>query len=180
MSFDKMKRVEKRGEKVYKLDGLNKMTQEEKLKYMIFLSNSQVSSEKDDLANISNISGIIMACVDQLNWAGFYILREDQLVLGPFQGLPACNRIDIGKGVCGKAVESGQIQVVEDVHLFPGHIACDDASNSELVLPLIKNGKVYGVLDLDSPIKNRFTELETKYFTKLRDLLVEKINWENI
>ena len=100
-----------------------------------------------------------MACVDKLNWAGFYFLRGGELVLGPFQGLPACNRIAIGKGVCGTAVKTREVQLVPDVHQFPGHIACDEASNSELVIPIIKDGRVHGVLDLDSPIKNRFTDL---------------------
>ena len=142
---------------MFKLEGIKRMNEEERLKYMNMLVRSQLSSEENDLANISNITGIIMACVDNLNWSGFYFLRDDILILGPFQGLPACNRIAIGKGVCGTAVETREIQLVPDVNLFPGHIACDDASQSELVIPLIKDGKVYGVLDLDSPIKNRFT-----------------------
>lgn len=156
------------------------MNEEERLKYMIILLKGQLSSEKDDLANISNATGIINACVDKLNWAGFYLLREDELVLGPFQGLPACNRIAIGKGVCGKAVETREIQLVPDVHLFPGHIACDSASNSELVVPIIKDSKVIGVLDLDSPIKERFSALHVEYFTKLVDVLNEYINWDKI
>lgn len=165
---------------MFKLDKVKDMTNEERLKYMLILVKSQLSSEKDDLANISNVTGIIMACVENLNWAGFYILRDDELVLGPFQGLPACNRIAIGKGVCGIAVKTREVQLVPDVHQFPGHIACDEASNSELVVPIIKEGKIYGVLDLDSPIKNRFTELEKEYFVKLVDILNEYINWENI
>lgn len=156
------------------------MNEEERLKYMIILLKGQLSSEKDDLANISNATGIINACVDKLNWAGFYLLREDELVLGPFQGLPACNRIAIGKGVCGKAVETREIQLVPDVHLFPGHIACDSASNSELVVPIIKDSKIIGVLDLDSPIKERFSALHVEYFTKLVDVLNEYVNWDKI
>ncbi len=165
---------------MFKLDIIKDMNQEQRLKYMLVLIKGQISSEKDDLANISNVTGIIMSCVDRLNWAGFYILRDKELVLGPFQGLPACNRIAIGKGVCGKAVESRNVQLVPDVHLFPGHIACDSNSNSELVIPIIKDNKVYGVLDLDSPIKNRFTKLEEEYFIKLVEILNEKINWDNI
>lgn len=165
---------------MFKLDIINNMNEEERLKYMIMLAKGQISSEKDDLANICNITGIIMACVDKLNWAGFYILRDDELVLGPFQGLPACNRIAIGKGVCGTAVETGEVQLVLDVELFPGHIACDAASKSELVIPIIVEDKVYGVLDLDSPIEGRFTSLEKEYFIKLVDLLKANINWSNI
>lgn len=165
---------------MFKLDPIKDMNQKERLKYMLILLKGQMSSEKDDLANISNVTGIIMACVDRLNWAGFYILRDNELVLGPFQGLPACNRINIGKGVCGAAVKTREVQLVSDVHLFPGHIACDDATNSELVIPIIKDNMVWGVLDLDSPIKNRFTELEKEYFIKLVDILNEYIDWNNI
>ncbi|MCQ4924247.1 GAF domain-containing protein [Tissierella carlieri] len=165
---------------MFKLDAIKNMNQEERLKYMLMLVKGQLSSEKDDLANISNVTGIIMACIEGLNWAGFYILRDDELVLGPFQGLPACNRIAVGKGVCGKAVETREMQLVPDVHLFPGHIACDSASNSELVVPVIKDNKVYGVLDLDSPVKDRFTKVEEEYFIKLVEILSQNINWDNI
>lgn len=165
---------------MFKLDIIKNMTEKERLRYMLTLAKGQLASEKDDLANISNITGIIMACVDRLNWAGFYILRDDELVLGPFQGLPACNRIAMGKGVCGSAVTSREVQLVPDVELFPGHIACDAASKSELVIPIIVGEKVYGVLDLDSPIRDRFTELEKEYFIKLVDLMNENINWLKI
>jgi GAF domain-containing protein len=165
---------------MFKLEGIKRMNDEEKLKYMNMLVRSQLSSEDNVLANISNVTGIIMACVDKLNWAGFYFLRDNVLILGPFQGLPACNRIAIGKGVCGTAIETREVQLVPDVNLFPGHIACDDASQSELVIPLIKDDKVYGVLDLDSPIKNRFTEMEKSYFIKLLDVLNQYIDWDKI
>lgn len=165
---------------MFKLDPIRNMNDEERLKYMSMLLKGQLSSESDILANLSNASAIIMACVERLNWAGFYILRGDELVLGPFQGLPACNRIKVGNGVCGTAVATGKVQLVPDVHKFPGHIACDAASNSELVLPIIKKDKTYGVLDLDSPEKGRFTELEKKYFVKFVDILNEYIDWEKI
>ena len=127
---------------MFKLDPIKRMNEEERLKYMIMLLRGQLSSETNELANISNATGIINVCIDKLNWVGFYILRGEELILGPFQGLPACNRIGKGKGVCGTAVLTKEIQLVSDVHLFPGHIACDDASNSELVVPIIKEGKV--------------------------------------
>ncbi|QQY79003.1 GAF domain-containing protein [Keratinibaculum paraultunense] len=165
---------------MFKLDPIKNMNEEERLKYMNLLLKSQLSSEEDSLANISNATAIIMVCVDRLNWAGFYILRGEQLVLGPFQGLPACNRIDVGKGVCGTAVKTRKVQLVPDVHKFPGHIACDSASNSELVIPIINEDKIYGVLDLDSPEKNRFTQLEKEYFIKFVDILNEYIDWEII
>jgi len=165
---------------MFKLEPIARMNEKERLRYMIMLLKGQVSSEKNDLANVSNATGIINSCIDRINWAGFYFLRGDELVLGPFQGLPACNRIAIGKGVCGAAVETREVQLVPDVHLFPGHIACDSASNSELVIPIIKDNKVIGVLDIDSPIKERFTQLHVDYLVKFINTLNEYINWENI
>ena len=163
-----------------KLAGIEKMTQEQRLKYMLILSKGQLSSERDDLANLSNITAIIKACIENLNWVGFYIFRDKELVLGPFQGLPACNRIGMGKGVCGRALETKEIQLVRDVNKFPGHIACDSQSMSELVIPIIVGEKAYGVLDLDSPIKDRFTALEKEYFEKLVESLNTEIQWSNI
>lgn len=165
---------------MFKLDILNKISTEEKYKYMLILLEGQLSSEKDLLANLSNASAIIKAVVDRLNWAGFYILREGTLVLGPFQGLPACNRIEMGKGVCGTAAVQRKVQRISNVHEFPGHIACDSASNSEIVIPIIKEDKVYGVLDLDSPEFERFTELEEKYLVKFVEKLNKYINWEEV
>lgn len=162
------------------LEPVSRMDDKQRLQYMNLLLKGQLDSEKDGLANLSNASAIIMGCIKDLNWAGFYLLKEGELVLGPFQGKPACNRIKIGKGVCGTAVESREIQLVDDVELFPGHIACDDDSKSELVLPIIKDEKVYGVLDLDSPINARFTELEKEYFIKFVETLKEYIDWENL
>lgn len=165
---------------MFKLDPIKGMNEEERLKYMIMLLRGQLSSEKDELANLSNASAIINACVDNLNWSGFYLMRGGQLVVGPFQGLPACNRIDIGKGVCGTAAETKETQLVPDVHLFPGHIACDSASNSEIVVPIIKDDKVYGVLDMDSPLKERFTKLHAEYFEKFVQLLNDYIDWTKV
>ena len=113
--------------------------------------------EKDLIANLSNISACLNENLDNINWVGFYLMKENELVLGPFQGKPACIRIPIGKGVCGTCVLEKKIQRVEDVHKFPGHIACDSASNSEIVLPIIKNDRVVAVLDIDSPNFNRFS-----------------------
>lgn len=109
------------------------------------------------IANLANTSALLYAELEDLNWAGFYLLEGGKLVLGPFQGKPACIEIEVGKGVCGAAVRENRTQLVPDVHLFPGHIACDSASNSELVVPLRVNGEVVGVLDLDSPWPGRFT-----------------------
>ena len=109
------------------------------------------------IANLANASALIYESLEDLNWAGFYLLEGETLVLGPFQGRPACIEIPLGRGVCGTAAQTGQTQLVPDVHLFPGHIACDSASNSEIVVPLRVDGKVVGVLDLDSPWPGRFT-----------------------
>lgn len=162
---------------MFKLDGIEKMSIEQKYKYMLTLLEGQLSSEKDTLANLCNAAAIISVVFDKINWAGFYILRGEELVLGPFQGLPACNRIKMGNGVCGTAVASKKVQRIENVHEFPGHIACDSASNSEIVIPIIKDEKVYGVLDIDSPILNRFSELEEEYLIKFVDKLNKYIDW---
>ena len=110
------------------------------------------------IANLANISALLYEKLDRLNWAGFYLMEEGQLVLGPFQGKVACIEIAVGRGVCGTAVATDSVQRIYDVHEFPGHIACDGASNSEIVIPIHKDGKVYGVLDIDSPEVGRFTE----------------------
>lgn len=110
------------------------------------------------IANLSNASALLNQTMKEINWVGFYVMEKGQLVLGPFQGKPACVEIPIGRGVCGTAVKKDEIQLVKNVHEFPGHIACDSASNSEIVLPIHKDGKVWGVLDIDSPILGRFDE----------------------
>lgn len=110
------------------------------------------------IANLANAAALLWQELPDINWAGFYLLQEDALILGPFQGKPACIRIPIGKGVCGTAAATQQTQLVPDVHAFPGHIACDGASNAEIVVPLYKNGALFGVLDIDSPLFNRFSQ----------------------
>ena len=119
---------------------------------------SLLADERDFIANAAQFSAFLYHQLDDLNWAGFYLNRDEELVLGPFQGQIACVRIPFGRGVCGAAAVSRQTQRVEDVHAFAGHIACDSASNSELVVPLIKDGRLIGVLDLDSPSIGRFSE----------------------
>ena len=109
------------------------------------------------IANLANASALIFQMMEDLNWAGFYLSEGETLILGPFQGKPACIRLSFGKGVCGTAAKEDRTVLVEDVHAFPGHIACDGASNSEIVVPIHQNGTVYGVLDLDSPVFSRFT-----------------------
>ncbi|MCG2837351.1 GAF domain-containing protein [Photobacterium sp. WH77] len=117
-----------------------------------------VDGEPDVIANISNISALLNMELEDINWVGFYLLKDDQLVLGPFQGKPACVRIPVGRGVCGTAISENKIQRVGDVHQFEGHIACDAASNSEIVIPFSVKGELYGVLDIDSPSLSRFDQ----------------------
>lgn len=132
-----------------------------------------LDGERDLIANTANLAALIWQIVPDLNWAGFYFMKGGELVLGPFQGKPACVRIAVGKGVCGTAVARRETMLVADVHAFPGHIACDSASNSELVVPLIKAGEVKGVLDLDSPKFARFDAEDRRAFEALVKLFVE-------
>lgn len=134
-----------------------------------------VHGEPDVIANMANISALLFNQLDDVNWAGFYLYKEDQLVLGPFQGLPACIRIPMGRGVCGTAAQTQQIQRIADVHAFEGHIACDAASNSEIVLPIVKNGKLVGVLDIDSPLHDRFSAEDQEVLTSIVAILVDAI-----
>lgn len=138
---------------------------------------SLIDGEKNLIANLANISSWINHAYPDLNWCGFYLWDETdkELVLGPFQGKPACIRIKPERGVCGAAYTKKETMRVDDVHSFPDHIACDSASLSELVIPMIKNGKVMAVLDLDSPRTNRFTEEDQKEFTRIMNLVSEKI-----
>ncbi|MGZ6187125.1 MAG: GAF domain-containing protein [Candidatus Binataceae bacterium] len=124
---------------------------------LIEQATALLAGERDAIANAANVSALLYHSMPDVNWAGFYFLRaDDELVLGPFQGKPACVRIARGRGVCGAAVVRGSSVLVPDVNAFPGHIACDSASQSELVIPLKKEGRILGVLDIDSPITNRF------------------------
>lgn len=126
-------------------------------------------------ANLANTSAAIWQTMENINWAGFYIMEDGKLVLGPFQGKPACIEIPVGKGVCGTAVAEKRTQLVRDVHAFPGHIACDCASNSEIVVPIMKNNQVWGVLDIDSPVTGRFTEEDKDGLEALVRLLEERV-----
>ncbi|PAV30138.1 histidine kinase [Virgibacillus profundi] len=129
--------------------------------------------ETDSIAILSNASALLNQFLAEVNWVGFYLWKENELVLGPFQGLPACIRIASGKGVCGAAVKERETQLVDDVMTFPGHIACDSASRSEIVVPIIINDSVYGVLDIDSPITDRFDETDQQYLEKFVQVLIE-------
>ena len=128
---------------------------------------AHLEGETDLVANLANISAFLFSSLAGLNWAGFYIMKNGGLVLGPFCGKPACTRIALGSGVCGTAAVERRVIVVPDVHAFEGHIACDGDTKSEIVLPLYKGGEVFGVLDIDSPILDRFSELDEDYLTKI-------------
>ena len=127
------------------------------------------------VANLANVSAAIWESLEDINWAGFYMMDGGMLVLGPFQGKPACIEIPVGRGVCGTAVAEKKTQLVADVHAFPGHIACDCASNSEIVVPIFKNGQVWGVLDIDSPSLGRFQEEDRMGLEELVKVLEERI-----
>lgn len=132
--------------------------------------------ESDLIANLSNAAALLNHFLDDINWVGFYLAKGQELVLGPFQGLPACIRIPFHKGVCGHAATTKQTVVVSNVHEFPGHIACDEATNSEIVIPLIKDDQLIGVLDIDSPVLNRFSEMDQDYLEQFVQILINTMN----
>ena len=119
-----------------------------------------IEDVENEISNLSNAAALLWQELDRINWAGFYKMEDGQLILYPFQGKPACTRIAVGRGVCGTAVAEDRTQLVPDVHEFPGHIACDSASNSEIVIPIHVGGEIWGVLDIDSPLLNRFSEAD--------------------
>ncbi len=146
------------------------MTKTQTYELLLRQLESILSMETDPIANMANMSAVLFNGLTNLNWAGFYVLRGETLVLGPFQGKPACVRIALGKGVCGTAAQTGHIECVKDVHQFPGHIACDSASNSEIVIPIFKENRVWGVLDIDSPVLARFEATDQTYLEKAAKL----------
>ncbi|PKR84319.1 GAF domain-containing protein [Heyndrickxia camelliae] len=148
-------------------------TKEENYKLVIKQLEALIEDEPNRIANLSNASALLNQFLDTINWVGFYLVEHNQLVLGPFQGLPACVRIPFGKGVCGTAIAERRIVRVEDVNQFPGHIACDAASQSEIVVPIIKNEELIGVLDIDSPITNRFDEIDESQLGKFVEVLAK-------
>ncbi len=141
-------------------------TKEENYELLIKQLDSLLEGETNAYANLSNASALLNQFLSTVNWVGFYLMEDGELVLGPFQGLPACVRIAVGKGVCGTAVKEKKTMLVPDVNEFPGHIACDAQSQSEIVVPIFKDDKVVGVLDVDSPVKDRFDEMDQKYLEK--------------
>jgi len=136
-----------------------------------------IKDEPDWLADTCNAAALLYQLIPDINWAGFYFYKNDGLVLGPFQGKPACIHIQMGKGVCGTAAETGELQLVPDVNKFPGHIACDELSKSEIVLPIIKNDRLIGVLDIDSPMLSRFDDFDADGLAAFVDCMNKYINW---
>lgn len=136
---------------------------------------SLIEGEHDLIANLANISAALNDALDQINWVGFYLMKDGELVLGPFQGHPACVRLSLDKGVCAAAARSLQTVRVDDVHQFPGHIACDAASQSEMVIPLLKDDQCLGVLDIDAPIQGRFKETDQVLLEKLITRIMPKL-----
>lgn len=146
------------------------------------LLEKQITALVEDCPPVSalaNAAALLWEALDDINWAGFYLLKEDTLHLGPFQGKSACTLIPVGRGVCGTAAATRQIQLVPDVHQFPGHIACDSASNSEIVLPLAKDDVLLGVLDIDAPIFSRFNEEDAAGLSRICRVLTENVDWSN-
>ena len=147
------------------------MNKEKNYKLLLKQAGSLLQGEHDLIANMSNISALLFNGLPEVSYAGFYRFQEQELILGPFQGPVACMHIQLGKGVCGKAAETGQIQIVPNVHEFSGHIACDANTNSEIVVPIIHNKKLLAVLDLDSNSFNRFDQIDAEYLQKIADLV---------
>lgn len=145
-------------------------TKTEQYQQLIAQCEALLHDERHRVANAANLSALLFNSLSEVNWLGFYFLEQGELIVGPFQGLPACVRIALGKGVCGTAAATRETQLVPDVHAFPGHIACDSASQSEIVVPLIKNGELIGVLDVDSPVLERFDDADKAAFERIAEL----------
>lgn len=150
-------------------------TREEQYKTALSQLKSLIADEPDRVANLANASALLKQCLNDTNWAGFYLYDGKELVLGPFQGLPACIRIPLGKGVCGTSASERRTLRIADVHEFPGHIACDAASNSEIVVPLVKGDTLIGVLDIDSPLKERFDAEDQAFLEQFAEILVDAL-----
>lgn len=144
---------------------------------MARMLRSLMEGERDPVANMANMSALLFDALEDVNWAGFYLRKEDALLLGPFQGKPACIRIPLGRGVCGTAAKERRTQLVRNVHDFAGHIACDGASQSEIVVPLVRGDRLLGVLDIDSPSLARFDEEDQAGLEELAAILTDGCDW---
>ncbi|MNN10593.1 Free methionine-R-sulfoxide reductase [compost metagenome] len=148
-------------------------TRSERFEAVLMQLAALMEGEPNAIANLANASALLKFSLPDTNWTGFYLFDGKELVLGPFQGLPACIRIPLGRGVCGTSAEEHRTLVVDDVHAFPGHIACDAASNSEIVVPLLKDDQLLGVLDIDSPLKHRFDDEERRFLERFAAMVAE-------
>lgn len=145
---------------------------------MLMQLEALLEGEENPIAILSNASALLNECLEQINWVGFYLMKKGELLLGPFQGKVACMHIAVGRGVCGTAVSENKTQLVKDVHAFPGHIACDSASRSEIVIPIRKGDEIMGVLDIDSPILSRFDEIDAMYLEKCVNVIEDLCKWD--
>lgn len=162
---------------MFKIEEINVQDKQGFYKQLNTLLVGLINEESDWLAGISNAAALLYLLLPNINWAGFYLYKGGELVLGPFQGKPACVRIALGQGVCGTAAKTRKIQVIEDVNQFSGHIACDASSQSEIVLPIIKNDRLIGVLDIDSPFKARFDNYDAEGLRDFVNILNRYIDW---
>jgi len=145
---------------------------------LVAKASALLGGQRDLVANAANLAALLFTCLEEVNWVGFYFLKKGQLVVGPFQGKPACVTIPLGRGVCGTAAATRQVQRVADVHAFDGHIACDVDSRSEIVVPLLRDGVLLGVLDLDSPVPGRFDQRDERLLVELAELFVRSVDCE--
>jgi L-methionine (R)-S-oxide reductase len=160
---------------------VEKTTSEDKHAFyelMLMQLQALLEGEENPIAILSNASALLNECLEQINWVGFYLMKKGELLLGPFQGKVACMHIAVGRGVCGTAVSENKTQLVKDVHVFPGHIACDSASRSEIVIPIRKGNEIMGVLDIDSPILSRFDEIDAMYLEKCVNVIEDLCKWD--
>lgn len=160
---------------------VEKTTSEDKQAFyelMLMQLQALLEGEENPIAILSNASALLNECLEQINWVGFYLMKKGELLLGPFQGKVACMHIAVGRGVCGTAVSENKTQLVKDVHAFPGHIACDSASRSEIVIPIRKGNEIMGVLDIDSPILSRFDEIDAMYLEKCVNVIEGLCKWD--
>jgi len=162
------------------LESIEFQTKKQMYDFMAVRLKAYLDEAPDWCSALGNASALFNALLKNINWAGFYLMKNQELILGPFQGKPACVRIEMGKGVCGTAALQQTTQLVPDVHAFDGHIACDSASNSELVVPIILNGSTVAVIDLDSPLINRFDEEDALGFEKIAKLLSSQLDWQTV
>ena len=160
---------------------VEKTTSEDKHAFyelMLMQLQALLEGEENPIAILSNASALLNEYLEQINWVGFYLMKKGELLLGPFQGKVACMHIAVGRGVCGTAVSENKTQLVKDVHVFPGHIACDSASRSEIVIPIRKGNEIMGVLDIDSPILSRFDEIDAMYLEKCVNVIEDLCKWD--